>query len=67
MVDVVLNHRTASKVSPNTNDWTHFVGPDWGEWAIVKVCAPRLPLRDTGLSRHVEPLASRGVLAVTIL
>lgn len=43
MVDVVLNHRTAAKLSPNSSDWTAFEQPDWGEWAIVKddwKCAP---------------------------
>mmetsp|Transcript_1180 Transcript_1180/g.2811 ORF Transcript_1180/g.2811 Transcript_1180/m.2811 type:complete len:402 (+) Transcript_1180:264-1469(+) len=35
MVDVVLNHRTATKISKSTNDWTAFEKPDWGEWAIV--------------------------------
>eukprot|EP00802_Teleaulax_amphioxeia_P003256 Tamp_03259.p1 GENE.Tamp_03259~~Tamp_03259.p1 ORF type:complete len:626 (-),score=99.07 Tamp_03259:298-2175(-) len=36
MADVVLNHRTASKVSSNSSDWTEFEDPAWGEWAIVK-------------------------------
>mmetsp|Transcript_12155 Transcript_12155/g.29024 ORF Transcript_12155/g.29024 Transcript_12155/m.29024 type:complete len:539 (+) Transcript_12155:34-1650(+) len=36
MVDVVLNHRTASRLSATTNDWTSFENPDWEEWAIVK-------------------------------
>jgi len=35
MVDVVLNHRAAVKMSPNSSWWTEFEGPDWGEWAIV--------------------------------
>jgi len=35
MVDVVLNHRTAAKISTNTSDWTTFEQPEWGEWAIV--------------------------------
>lgn len=37
MVDVVLNHRTASKLSETTGDWTSFEGPDWEEWAVVAV------------------------------
>lgn len=41
MVDVVLNHRTASRLSATTNDWTSFENPDWEEWAIVKVCTQR--------------------------
>ena len=46
MVDVVLNHRAAVKISPNSSWWTEFEGPDWGEWAIVKVClASALPCR----------------------
>lgn len=36
MVDVVLNHRAAVYISPNSSWWTEFEGPDWGEWAIVK-------------------------------
>ena len=36
MVDVVLNHRAAIRISPNSSWWTDFEGPDWGEWAIVK-------------------------------
>jgi len=36
MVDVVLNHRAAVRISPNSSWWTEFEGPDWGEWAIVK-------------------------------
>lgn len=36
MVDVVLNHRTAARISVNSSDWTDFEGPDWGEWAIVQ-------------------------------
>ena len=48
MVDVVLNHRTAAKISPNTSDWTAFEGPDWGEWAIVAddwKCEPEAHLK----------------------
>jgi len=41
MVDVVLNHRAAVYISPNSSWWTQFEGPDWGEWAIVKVIAAR--------------------------
>mmetsp|Transcript_799 Transcript_799/g.1721 ORF Transcript_799/g.1721 Transcript_799/m.1721 type:complete len:549 (-) Transcript_799:76-1722(-) len=36
MVDVVLNHRTGSKISNQTFDWTRFEQPDWEEWAIVQ-------------------------------
>ena len=35
MADVVLNHRAAIRISPNSSWWTEFEGPDWGEWAIV--------------------------------
>jgi hypothetical protein len=30
MVDVVLNHRAAIRISPNSSWWTDFEGPDWG-------------------------------------
>jgi len=36
MADVVLNHRTAAKISNATGDWTSFEQPAWEEWAIVK-------------------------------
>ena len=36
MVDVVLNHRTATRVSNTTGDWTSFEAPDWEEWAVVR-------------------------------
>lgn len=48
MVDVVLNHRTAAKISPKSHDWTVFEDPDWGEWAIVKddwKCEPEQHLK----------------------
>ena len=35
-VDVVLNHRAATNISPNSSWWTDFEDPDWGEWAIVQ-------------------------------
>jgi alpha-amylase len=43
MVDVVLNHRSATKLSNTTGDWTSFEAPDWEEWAVVRndwKCAP---------------------------
>mmetsp|Transcript_46775 Transcript_46775/g.110328 ORF Transcript_46775/g.110328 Transcript_46775/m.110328 type:complete len:507 (-) Transcript_46775:78-1598(-) len=36
MVDVVLNHRTATAISNVTHDWTAFEEPAWGDWAVVK-------------------------------
>jgi len=48
MVDVVLNHRTAAKISVNSSDWTSFEEPHWGEWAIVKddwKCEPEQHLK----------------------